>query len=250
MRGRTLLRLCSACLLQVGLPLLCWRLLPAEEPKPPILPHVLEILPVGCNHGCSYGTRSQGNQDVEGEFLDLAPIIAFCCGKACDHLCAVEPDTFCRCVQAEVGSQVECKLSLCGSSGASEQFVNYNGEPAKEKRALSNPLGETACPKVLDVDRGVQDGKFNCRGRPPAGLPRCASARPVHARPSPRQSPLPRARSRWGYASSNIASPVSIAFPLSGRSPAAARPCPCTFPPNRNRATVGGCGSVSRQLFL
>ncbi len=197
----------------------------------------------GCCTSTAF-TRSSGPRDF-GVLCQVVPRT-----WACNHLYAVKPDTFCRCVQAEVGSQVERKLLLCGSSGASEQFVNYHGDAAKEKRALSNPLGEAACPKVLDVNRGVQDGKFNCLGRHPAGLPRCTSARPVHARPSSRQSPLLRARSRWGYASSNIASPVSIAFPLSGRLPAAARPCPCTFPPNRNRAAVGGCGSVSRQLFL
>jgi len=67
---------------------------------------------VGCEHGCSSGRRSQGTPGAEGEGLDLAPLRAFCCRKACHHLCAVEPETFCRMGSGFRKSLVSCEPEL------------------------------------------------------------------------------------------------------------------------------------------
>ena len=85
---------------------------------------------VGCEHGCSSGRRSQGTPGAEGEGLDLAPLRAFCCRKACHHLCAVEPETFCRVGSGFRKSLVSCEPELVVSLPHRRQQC----DPAEEDR--------------------------------------------------------------------------------------------------------------------
>ena len=101
---------------------------------------------VGCEHGCSSGRRSQGTPGAEGEGLDLAPLRAFCCRKACHHLCAVEPETFCRVGSGFRKSLVSCEPELVVSLPHRRQQC----DPCRG--GSSGPVVLRCCPTYLGED--------------------------------------------------------------------------------------------------
>ena len=102
--------------------------------------------------------RSQGNQDVEGQFPNLVPLVVLPTPHDIQQLAGMDPMRFSGRDNPAPIHQFHHEPKFEPRPRATKQLMQHDSRAANHVRSLEKMKGEATSSEVLDIDRGVQDG--------------------------------------------------------------------------------------------
>ena len=102
--------------------------------------------------------RSQGNQDVEGQFPKLVYLVVLTSPHNIQQLAGVDPMRFSGRDNLAPIHQIRYEPTFKPRPRATTQLMQHDSRAANHVGSLEKMKGEATSSEVLDIDRGVQDG--------------------------------------------------------------------------------------------
>lgn len=121
-------------------------------------PDGLKISLITGDKRCADAARGQGNQDVEGQFPKLVPLVVLMTPHDIQQLAGMNPLRFSGRDDLAPMRQIRHEPTFKPWPRATNQLMQHHSRAANHVGSLKKAKGEATGSKIVDIDRGVQDG--------------------------------------------------------------------------------------------
>ena len=133
-------------------------LFPAEEIEREMAVDGLKISFVAGNDRCADAARSQCDQHIEGKLAKLVPLVVLTTPHDIQQLAGVDPMRFSGRDNPAPIHQIRHKPTFKPRPRATQQLMQHDSRAANHVGSLEKTKGEATSSKIVDIDRGVQNG--------------------------------------------------------------------------------------------
>jgi len=118
----------------------------------------LKISFVASDHCCADAARGQRDQQVEGQFPKLVYLVVLTSPHDIQQLAGVDPMRFSGRDNPAPIHQIRHEPTFKPRPRATQQLMQHDSRAANHVRSLEKTKGEATSSKIVDIDRGIQDG--------------------------------------------------------------------------------------------
>ena len=134
------------------------RSLPAEEIEREIAADSLKICFVAGNQRCADAARSQRDQNIESQFPKFVRLVVLPSPHDIQQLAGVDPMSFSGRDNPAPIHQIRHEPTFKPRPRATQQLMQHDSRAANHIGSLEKTKGEATSSKIVDIDRGVQNG--------------------------------------------------------------------------------------------
>lgn len=124
-------------------------------------PDSLKVCFVAGNQRRADAARSQGNQDIEGQFPKLVYLIVLTSPHDIQQLAGMHPMRFSGRDNLASIHQIHHEPTFKPRPRATKQLMQHDSRAANHVGSLKKTKGEATSSEVIDIDRGVQYGELS-----------------------------------------------------------------------------------------
>jgi len=160
-------------------------------------PDSLKVCFVAGNQRRADTARSQGNQHIEGQFPKLVYLVVLTSPHGIQQLAGVDPMRFSGRDNLAPIHQIHHEPTFKPRPRATKQLMYHYSRAANHIGSLEKTKSEATSSEIVDIDRGVQNGKPSCLQRRLASRHHYIAESPHHALLFPSPNPGPFESFRW-----------------------------------------------------
>ena len=134
------------------------RSLPAEEIEREMAADGLKICFVASNQRCADAARGQCDQDIESQFPKFVRLVVLTSPHDIQQLAGVDPMHFSGRDRLTSIHQIHHESTFKPRPRATKQLMQHDSRAANHIGSLEKTKGESTSSKIVDIDRGVQNG--------------------------------------------------------------------------------------------
>ena len=105
--------------------------------------------------------RGQSDQDIESKLANFGGVIMIASPHTVQNIGSRHPMGLRRSDHLAALGQVRHKSTFNSRPGASQEFMQYHGGTTEYEGRLEKTKREATSSEVIDIDRGVQNGKLS-----------------------------------------------------------------------------------------